>query len=221
MTSEDVGLRCFVGVPIGEALRDELAAAVEAVREGIPTDYDALRWTDPTGWHLTLAFLGSVLPDAVEAMVASLERVAANHAPFVVPTAGLGAFPSRRDVRVLWYGLVDRSRRLAELAVATREAAGVDRSAPFRAHLTLARSIGERGVALPSALWKAPMPSGEVHVDRLVLYRSHLSGGPAHYESMAEAKLGGALGGRSPGPPAESLAVVPPESASEPGAGAN
>ena len=190
MTEGADGIRCFVGVPIGDQLRADLATATDNLRSHALAGADALRWTDPTGWHLSLAFLGSVAPEAVADMVAALTEVAGQHAPFSVPAAGLGAFPSRREMRVLWYGLVDRSRRLAELAVSTREAAGVDRAAPFRAHITLARAAGERGLSLPPAIWKTPMPSGEVRVDRLILYRSHLGAGAARYEPLAEMPLG-------------------------------
>lgn len=190
MIEEPDGIRCFVGVPIGNQLRIELAAAADDLRGHALAGADALRWTDPSGWHLSLAFLGSVGPGAIGGIVTALTSVAGEHAQFAVPSAGLGAFPSRREVRVLWYGLVDRSRRLAELAVATREAVGMDRSAPFRAHITLARAAGDRGLAVPPALWKTVMPSGEVRVDRLILYRSHLGDGPARYEALAEMPLG-------------------------------
>ena len=185
--------RCFVGVPIGEALRDELRTAVDDLRAG--TSADDLRWTDPEAWHLTLAFMGPTAASEVPRLVQAIVDVAAEHAPFSIATGGLGAFPSRRDVRILWYGLADRSRRLAELAVAVRLAVGCETSSPFRAHLTLARAKGDRGVAVPTGTWKAEMPVGQVAIEQLVLYRSHLGAGPAHYEQLASAPLGLTLAG--------------------------
>jgi 2'-5' RNA ligase len=121
--------------------------------------------------------------------------VASNHAPFSIATGGLGAFPSRREVRILWYGLADRSRRLAELAIAVRIAVGCETASPFRAHLTLARARGDRGVSVPAPTWKVPMPAGQLAVEQLVLYRSHLGGGPAKYETLADVPLGLTLAG--------------------------
>lgn len=185
----DKGWRCFVGVPLGDALRDELRVTVQALRATLPAADEALRWTEPGGWHVSLAFLGPTDADAVPRLVASIGDVAGDHPPFTVPTGGLGAFPSRREVRVLWYGMADRSRRLAELAVSVRLAVGMDLSAPFRAHLTLARAHGERAMPLPNALWKATLPAGQLSVDRLVLYRSHLGTAAARYEAIAEFPL--------------------------------
>ena len=131
----------------------------------------------------------------VPRLIDALIEVAANHAPFTIPTGGLGAFPSRRDVRILWYGLADRSRRLAELAIAVRIAVGCETASPFRAHLTLARAHGDRGVAVPPATWKVPMPAGQLAIEQVVLYRSHLGSGPASYENLATAPLGVTLAG--------------------------
>ena len=182
-------LRCFVGVPIGEPLARELREAVPAVRAAASADGDTMRWVAPRAWHLTLAFLGATPGGAVPGLIGAIARVGSDHAPFAIATGGLGAFPSRRDVRVLWYGLADRSRRLAELAVAVRAAVGSETSSPFRAHLTLARARGDRGVMLPEALWRVPVPHSDLVVDELILYRSLLARGPASYEMLASVPL--------------------------------
>ena len=182
--------RCFVAVPLGEELRSELRRAVEELRAAVPEAAEGLRWTEPDGWHLTLVFLGWVAPEAVAGIGRAVEGVAAAHDPFEISTGGLGGFPSRRQVRVLWYGLADHSAELGELARTTRQALGVDESSPFRAHLTLARARAERGIALPETIWQMTLPTGRIAVDRLVLYRSHLGRGPARYEALAEAHLG-------------------------------
>ena len=192
--------RCFVGVPIGEPLGGELRGALGPLKAAASAEADDLRWIDPAAWHLTLAFLGPTAMEEVPRLTEALVQVAADHAPFTIPTGGLGAFPSRRDVRILWFGLADRSRRLAELAVAVRIAVGCETSSPFRAHLTLARAHGDRGVAVPNTTWKIPMPAGQMPVEQLVLYRSHLGSGPASYEILATATLGVTLAGSRAAP---------------------
>ncbi|MEO6059031.1 MAG: RNA 2',3'-cyclic phosphodiesterase, partial [Candidatus Limnocylindria bacterium] len=61
----DRSWRCFVGVPIGDELRHELRTTVEALRATLPIAHDALRWTEPEGWHVSLAFLGPTHVDAI------------------------------------------------------------------------------------------------------------------------------------------------------------
>lgn len=187
--------RCFVGVPVGEPLGGQLRAALSPLRAAVSARADELRWIDPAAWHLTLAFLGPTPSGEVPRLTEAIGRVASDHAPFAIPTGGLGAFPSRREVRILWFGLADRSRRLAELAVAVRTAVGCETASPFRAHLTLARAHGDRGVTVPDGTWRVPMPAGQMPVEELVLYRSHTSLGPARYEVLASVPLGIALAG--------------------------
>jgi 2'-5' RNA ligase len=191
----DEGWRCFVGVPIGQPLDRDLRGALGALQGAASADADELRWIEPQEWHLTLAFMGPIAESEIPRLIEALNDVASNHAPFAIATGGLGAFPSRREVRILWYGLADRSRRLAELAIAVRIAVRCETASPFRAHLTLARARGDRGVTLPAATWKVPMPAGSLAVEQLVLYRSHLGAGPAQYEILAAVPLGLTLAG--------------------------
>jgi RNA 2',3'-cyclic 3'-phosphodiesterase len=178
--------RCFVAVPIGERLRRELAAAVAGWRTAVLPD--RLRWTEPDAWHLTLAFLGATEPERVPQIAAQLEHVLTEHAAFEVATGGLGAFPSSRAARVVWYGIDDRERRLARLANHVRRAVGVAGDSRFRAHLTLARA--REPLAIGSRLVSMSVPDGLISVDRAVLYRSHLGRGPARYEALASLPLG-------------------------------
>jgi RNA 2',3'-cyclic 3'-phosphodiesterase len=185
------GWRCFVAVPLGDSLRSELATAAAAWRAQPPAD--ALRWAEPDAWHLTLAFLGSVDPDDVPRITATVSRVAAAHKPTEVATGRLGAFHRAGSVRVLWYGVADADGRMAALAGDLADALASSDDEPFRAHITLARArrrpVDLRGW-IESA--SASAPEGRLTIDRIALMRSHLGAGPARYETLATFSLGGA-----------------------------
>jgi RNA 2',3'-cyclic 3'-phosphodiesterase len=181
--------RCFVAVPIGESLRRDLTVAVERWRTR--PDLAGLRWTDPAGWHVTLAFLGAVDPDHVGELEAAVRAVAVDSQPAVLRTAGVGGFPSARRARVAWYGIADPDGHLAEIAHRLRTALALDTSAPFRPHLTLARA---KGAPIDLSLWReeAAEPVGTLDVPGLDLMRSHLGRGPARYEIITSTPLGAA-----------------------------
>ena len=179
--------RCFVAVPIGEALRDDLRAVVERWRPR--RDLAGLRWTDPDGWHVTLAFLGPTEPASVPLLRDRLAAVADAHEPTGSTTGGLGAFPTSARARVAWYGIEDGEGRLARLAADVAAALGLDASRPLTPHLTLARARGEP-VDLRSWLASASAPEGELTTDRIELMRSHTGREPARYETLATMKLG-------------------------------
>lgn len=178
--------RCFVAVPLPDGLRASLAAAVDGWRAR--GDLAGARWTDPAGWHLTLAFLGATDPARVPTLTRSIADVAARHRPWSAPSGGLGGFPSAARARVAWYGIVDDDRRLGRLATDMRHALGLEAGGRFRAHVTLARARGEP-LDLRAWVRESSAPQGRVDVGRLELMRSHLGRGPARYETLAVAPL--------------------------------
>ena len=179
--------RCFVAIPIGEALREDLRTAVDGWRGR--EDLAGLRWTDAESWHVTLAFLGSTDPASVAEVVERLATVAEAHPATRSTTGGLGGFPSPGRARVAWYGIEDADGRLARLAADVADALGLDAVRPLRPHLTLARARREP-VDLRSWLASASAPTGVIAADRIELVRSHLGGGPARYETLAAFTLG-------------------------------
>jgi 2'-5' RNA ligase len=182
--------RLFVAVPTGPDLRVAVEDCVRRLRD---RSGDAnWRWSDPGGWHVTLAFMGATDPAVVPRLGAVLAEVADSHEPFVLQASGLGTFPSRSRARVIWYGVADPDGRLARLAGAVRAAVGLPPEDRFRGHLTLARARDRVGTDARGLLDDVPASESSLAVDRLILFRSHLGRGPARYEALATAPLRGA-----------------------------
>ncbi|MEJ7803794.1 MAG: RNA 2',3'-cyclic phosphodiesterase [Candidatus Limnocylindria bacterium] len=179
--------RCFVAVPIGEALRADLRTLVDAWR-----DLDGPRWTDPDGWHITLAFLGPIDAASVPGLTERLTSIAVQSS-MSFQSGGLGAFPTPARARVAWYGVEDAGGRLAGFADDVARALDLRVRQPFRAHVTLARSR-RRPMDLRAWLASASAPEGVVDVDRIALMRSHVGEGPAQYETLSTIPLGVAAG---------------------------
>jgi 2'-5' RNA ligase len=95
---------------------------------------------------------------------------------------------------VIWAGLADPGSRFARLAEALDGALAEHFMAEQRAfvpHLTLARLNPARDVReFAPNLVGMPIPSEPFPVERLVLYRSHLSPRGATYEALLEAPFG-------------------------------
>lgn len=186
--------RCFVAVPLARKLRADLQAAAGRwqASEGAP----GVRWTDPEGWHVTLAFLGATDSSAVPGLVAALRDVVDGTSSFRVPTGGMGAFPRPGAAQAIWYGVSDPDQRLRDLASHVQAAVlPSEPPARFRAHVTLARSRIRRGEPLGAWLATLEPPAGTLNVNALTLFRSHLGRGPARYEVLARLPLRGAGSG--------------------------
>lgn len=183
--------RCFAAIAVSPPLRASLAAAVARWRTD-PAVAD-LRWTDPAAWHLTLAFLGSTDPGRVPHLAAALQDAVRPLGPFRLMADRVGAFPRPGAVQAVWCGFHDPERCLAGLARVVQGALlAADAVTPFRAHLTLARSRIRGGQPLGPWLTTVEPPGGELAVEAVTLYRSHLGRGPARYETLARVPLGGA-----------------------------
>jgi 2'-5' RNA ligase len=183
--------RCFLAVPMPEALRLSLADAVAALRDD-PQIEANWRFADADGWHVTLAFLGATPPASVGSLVHAVTDAVSDLAPFEVATGGLGCFPSRQHARVLWYGVVEPDHRLRDLARLVQAAAGLEEGAPFRPHITLARARDRRGTDAEELLARE-VPAGSIPVRGVTLFRSHLGRGPVRYEELADVPLGVSL----------------------------
>ncbi len=174
-----------------------MAELIERVQAGVGDGNARIRWVRVEGLHLTLRFLGPTPADRRPALETAADAVASAAAPFEVVLSGGGAFPSLARPRSLWLGVAAGAERLAALADALTSAATVGgaplETRPFAAHLTIGRTDGVRlGPAAARSLRDAAAGFDvRFLADRLILFRSQLGGGPARYEALHEARLGG------------------------------
>lgn len=170
--------RLFLGVPVAEDVRGALREHLRGVE--LPG-----RAVPPGNWHLTLRFLGDTPPEALARLREALEAEEMGSRA-AVTFGGLGAFPRPARASVLWLGVeegADALRALAERAeAAARRAGWAAETRPFTPHLTLARIQPPRDVR--EIVERVPPFPERMAVDAVVLFRSHLGGGPARYEEM-------------------------------------
>ncbi|HEY5012723.1 MAG TPA: RNA 2',3'-cyclic phosphodiesterase [Acidimicrobiia bacterium] len=157
------------------------------------------RWTTREQWHLTLQFLGSHVD--LDAAADALSSV--RGAPARVRLGGIGGFPNARRATVVWVGVTEGARELAQLAASVGEAMapvvgatgddarGGSRGAAraFHAHLTLARlgRLADLRAAEESRACARVGPSWIA--ESLVLFESVTAAEGARYRPHAEVAL--------------------------------
>jgi len=182
-------LRLFVAVSIPRAHLERVDRELTPFKDKVTNG----RWASVENQHVTLKFLGSSPGDRFDEITRVCEMVAAGHSASSVSLTGIGAFPSRNRVRVLWVGLDDPAQLLERLAGdLDRAFESLGFAAEARAytpHLTLCRF--KIPVPLKSGLPEldlSDLPRFEVAA--IQLFRSHLSPKGARYEVMKEFPLG-------------------------------
>lgn len=184
-------IRSFIAIELPPRVIDSIRALESGLRaSGVP-----MRWVRPENIHLTVKFLGDVLPEQVAQIHAALGDSVAGAAPFALTAAGLGVFPDAVRPRVLWVGLCGQTDALFSLRRAVEDRLGrhgfprEDR--PFRGHLTLGRAK-ERidGRALGRAIQAhAGYRSEGFWVDRLCLFKSELKPSGPEYTRLVSVTL--------------------------------
>ncbi len=137
--------RTFIAIELKESLQRFLGDIISQAAQELPN----LRWVDPAGIHLTLAFLGYLTDEQLKTAIDAAQVTAGQAVPFEYRLKGLGMFGSSSHPRVIWMGVEDlpsgqiQGSPLQQLhRVLTRELEqrGFEtEKRPFSPHLTLAR----------------------------------------------------------------------------------
>jgi 2'-5' RNA ligase len=189
--------RLFFAVPVPEEARRLVAGVMDRVQASVGDGRAKIRWVRVDGLHLTLRFLGPTPRERLDALVATLDSIAASTPRFEVAISQAGAFPNPSRPRTLWLGIETGADRLAALAAALEREVTIDGqplgTRPFAPHLTIARTDGLRtaGDAAAALRDAAADLDARFVAERVVLFRSFLGHGPARYEPVHEAALAG------------------------------
>jgi 2'-5' RNA ligase len=183
-------MRLFVGIPLSAAVLAQLASLTARLRR----KDDALRWTAPDSWHITLAFLGNTAPEQLQCLA---PRLAAIRSPQIsIQLGDLATFPRA----AVFFAAVQVTPPLLALhqsvAAAILPCGFQPDARPFHPHITLARAKGQSPAKsqssnpaalssrLPRQLAFAPFTARE-----FLLYESFLEPTVARYEIRAHFPL--------------------------------
>ncbi|MFA5903008.1 MAG: RNA 2',3'-cyclic phosphodiesterase [Desulfobacula sp.] len=144
MTGNRQHIRSFIAIKLPDFIKLSLQVLqVKLSKSGIKASFP-----NPETLHLTLKFLGDILPGELDAVEKCMEKAVAEINPHTLFASGIGVFPSVKHTRVIWSGIrgeTDILEKLVdELDAFLLKDMGIKREEKrFSPHLTLAR-IKER-----------------------------------------------------------------------------
>jgi RNA 2',3'-cyclic 3'-phosphodiesterase len=171
-------LRLFLAIAVPEAVKAELRRLQQELQPLLPSQ--AVRWTRPEQFHLTLKFLGNVPAENVEVLSKAAREVCSSMLPLRLRAEGTGFFPNDFSPRVFWVEIKSGGREL--LALQQQLEAAVERFAEkseakkFAAHVTLARFERLRRNAVEKFIMRARADKqfGEWTAKEIILVQSQL-----------------------------------------------
>ncbi|MFQ6012080.1 MAG: RNA 2',3'-cyclic phosphodiesterase [Thermoplasmata archaeon] len=181
-------------------MRAFIAVDIEST-PGMIRFLDALRGTrarvrvvSPENLHLTLKFLGETDDGLVASLREALAEAVKGEEPFTLTLHGTGAFPSRRNPRVLWIGVQggDPLVRIATRLEGGLQGLGFPRERRrFAPHLTVGRVKGRADREELTELLEAHRDEafGTQRVEELRLKRSELRPSGARYHDVLRVPL--------------------------------
>jgi RNA 2',3'-cyclic 3'-phosphodiesterase len=182
-------VRLFVALQIPSAVRDNLSALIDELRNSDRTASGKKpRWVRPENLHVTLKFIGEAPAEKLDAIRAALSSVRSAHS-VELRFHGLGFFPNANRPRVLWAGM-DAPSNLGSLAVDVDQAVAAEgfprETHAFAPHLTLAR-LDPPGISreLRAAVeTKLTRDFGILHTAEFHLIQSKLKSTGAEYTTL-------------------------------------
>ncbi|HWZ18922.1 MAG TPA: RNA 2',3'-cyclic phosphodiesterase [Ktedonobacteraceae bacterium] len=137
--------RTFIALELNEALQRFLGEIIGQISKELPD----LRWVNPQGIHITLAFLGELSDEQLVKAIDAAEEASHKATPFEYRLTGLGIFGSPQQPRLIWMGVEDLPsgkvqgsplQQVHRVLSRELELRGFEvEKRPFSPHLTLAR----------------------------------------------------------------------------------
>lgn len=180
--------RTFIALELDTSQQQFLGNIIRQGKQLLPD----LRWVDPGGIHLTLAFLGELDEAQLEKAKIAARSAAQRSLSFVYRLSGLGTFGPVRQPRVLWMGVSEPSGKLTQihqaLAQALEQQGFITEKRPFSPHLTLARIksplSSEQVQLLQQLLSRYQVASPAYAVMHLYVMKSELTHANARYTCL-------------------------------------
>lgn len=185
-------IRSFIALELSDEAREELARIETSLKEA---DAD-VKWVRPEAIHLTLKFLGYIPEEKISKIGEALNRLASSTKPFDITLSEIGTFPRWSQPRVLWVGLGEGDEMVKSLAQEVEEAMapqGFEKEKrPFSAHLTLGRVKSPKNKnKLEEIASLIKVKPSRTHIEKVVLFQSHLSPEGAAYTQLIAPDLTG------------------------------
>jgi len=175
-------MRAFLGISISDELKHKILEIQKKF-----SDFD-IKFVEPENLHFNLKFFREISDEQVEGLKKILEEITEKFEPFEIEIKGLGVFPNKNYIRVIWVGVKEGFNTITTMAESIQdsiETIGFFREEKFVPHLTLGRVRTARNKEELKSLIEEleNIEIGKMKVEEIKLFKSKLTPkGPIYEE---------------------------------------
>lgn len=165
---------------------------VTELTSGIKKRTSHVKWVVPENFHINLRFLGNVSEEKISKLIESLKDLRFDK--FKLELKGVGAFPSKNYIKVLWLGVVSDTLSKLKNGVDARltRIGFAKENREYVPHMTLARvkTASSKEQLLKFITENSDKELGNFEVENFYLYESRLSPKGPEYIELHKFELG-------------------------------
>ncbi len=183
-------IRSFIGIDLNDEVKGKFADIQSAFKTF--HEFQSVKYVDPNIIHITVKFLGNVSLSEASNICKALKMV--KFKPFEIGFKGLGVFPNKKRIRVIWVG-IDNANELESLheLITSKLPSKFNEKRIFNPHITLARvkrfNPLETSLLLQKVEQLSTIDVGTFTVNSFQLKKSILTPKGPIYETIEEIKL--------------------------------
>lgn len=178
-------MRLFTAINFNKEIKNSLHENIKRLKSYAMQG----NFTRPENLHLTLTFLGEVVPDKVGKVKQAMDKVVAK--PFALTISSLGYF-QRREGDIYWLGIEKSATLLSiynQLSKSLIQAGFPLEKREYKPHLTLGRRVILKR-QFNKAEFEQNMQFMNIEVDKISLMKSERIKGKLTYTEIYVKKLG-------------------------------
>ena len=179
-------VRSFLAIEIESRLKDNIAKVTQEFKK-IDSD---IKFVSNENLHLTLKFFGNIDDFQLKQIKSSISLVLRDFNMFNIKLGGVGAFPNKNHIKVIWIGMED-NEILYELQFRLDDEfakLGFNKEKNFKSHLTIGRmKTGKNKNKVKKIIEKNEnIIIGDFSVKSICLKKSNLTPSGPIYETLEE-----------------------------------
>jgi 2'-5' RNA ligase len=179
-------MRTFIAIEVPEKIRKQIDDVItDEKKRGLP-----IKWVQYENLHITLKFLGEIDENKKREITPVLQEIANKVTPFHISLEGIGCFPTPKNPRVVWVGVIQGKDPLCAIVQNVETALscyGFKQEKRFHPHLTIGRI---KKVCNIVEILERQVASEPFLIDSIVLFKSTLKPEGPTYEVLQKFPFG-------------------------------